>query len=433
MMKTALRYLGILAIGVAVGFVLLLAVYCIPDEWVQPQVKASHAVFEWEGDYPDLIIIKPRDQVLDKSRVSILDNRTDSLMVATAGFAGGKNLVKQVVDMPHPQLEDASSFDSFLRVYDPENTAELSDENTASYARYWHGYTIILRPLLMLLDYAQIRSLNAAALSLLLIAVLYLMMQRRSTQGCVIPLLLTAALMIPSSVAKSLHFSNMCYVALIAMLVLLTKRNAHSEWYRVYFLLIGMAVGYFDLLTAPVITLCLPLSTVLVMESQKPEGRIRLQDVLCCILLWGVGYGGMWASKWFVAFLYDGMDFVTQTLMPSIAFRSSAVEHVSRLEPVVMRFKQILSVPVTKMFAFVLCLFTGVLALRTAISCRFADLPWHLLFVLVALIPFGWTFVMSNHSYIHFFTYRTFAPVFYVVPVAFCAYAANDRRLDERV
>lgn len=58
-----------------------------------------------------------------------MDNFTDGIMISQASAARERNVLRQALEVQ-------------------------------GYTYYWHGYIIILRPLLLLFDYAQIRVLN---------------------------------------------------------------------------------------------------------------------------------------------------------------------------------------------------------------------------------------------------------------------------------
>ena len=423
-MKTVLRCAGALALSALIGFVLLAAVYCIPGEWMRGHLAESAAVFAWEGDYPDVNPAHPR--------VTRLDNVSDAIMLSIAGYDGAENPIEKVLGSYRWATESESAGEAFVQVYTPESAGTALSPLRIGYSRYWHGYAVCLRPLLVFLNYAQIRTLNAFALCAEFILCLMLMPARRR-MAFALPFLTAAAMIAPQAAVQSLHFSSALHVTLLATLLqfLWGKTPRSRQWHCFFFLGVGVATGYLDLLTAPIITLVVPLVTLLGLESGRADGRIRLWDVLCMILAWGFGYAGIWAAKWMLAFLFEGGAFITQNLMPTIGLRVNSLNNslTPRIETIFLRLGQCLEMPLNKMLVFAQAVLFGALALRTAVRRRFRDAAWHLLFVLAALIPFGWTFVMCNHSYVHFFTYRTFAPVFYAVLAALGTYAAKDETL----
>ena len=77
------------------------------------------------------------------------------------------------------------------------------------------------------------------------------------------------------------------------------------------FLLSGVITSYFDLLTYPLLSLTFPLITLLLMirKHEKIVSNKMIVGMICLnSFFWGIGYGGMFISKWLVATLITGND-----------------------------------------------------------------------------------------------------------------------------
>jgi len=84
-----------------------------------------------------------------------------------------------------------------------------------------------------------------------------------------------------------------------------------GRWDLEVFLVIGMLTAFFDLFTAPLITLGLPLLMLfLVRESVQEEYGMRtgVVDTVKFGAIWAVGYASSWASKWFIGSAVIGLE-----------------------------------------------------------------------------------------------------------------------------
>ena len=88
-----------------------------------------------------------------------------------------------------------------------------------SYARYWNGYQIYLKPLLTVLNYGQIRNVNTIVQYLLLLVILKLLL-RKYPYGLV-PFVIMVLFLAPTAIGKCLMHSHDYYVALLTTLLLL--------------------------------------------------------------------------------------------------------------------------------------------------------------------------------------------------------------------
>ena len=103
----------------------------------------------------------------------------------------------------------------------------------------------------------------------------------------------------------SLQFCEVFLVTMTA-LVYITKRYSASKTVAFtgeMFLIIGMVTQYLDFLTAPLVTLGLPLCAVLLINAKElgKDSIIKNWAVLIhsCIT-WAVGWAAGWAAKWIV-------------------------------------------------------------------------------------------------------------------------------------
>ena len=129
-----------------------------------------------------------------------------------------------------------------------------------AYARYWHGYTVLLRPLLCVFNYWQIRMVNYILLSLLAMFTVFLLYREVGAKFALtfaVTLLISNFMIVP----MALQFSTCYYIAFGAIcLFLMGSRFTETAKDRILvFFLIGAVCSFMDLLTTPILTLGLPV------------------------------------------------------------------------------------------------------------------------------------------------------------------------------
>ncbi len=410
------RLLAALAAGILLGFLLITASYLLPVDRIQQNVRKSAATVEREGSYPFLY---------ENWRSTRLDNFTDSIMLLLAAYPGDGNAVQNAMLSTYARFADHDPAQGLVKWA----TGATDGYQTHSYARYWHGYLVWLKPLLLFFDYGQIRILNTVLQCLLSALVLFLMF-RKGCKRLMLPFLLTALFLTPTALFQSFQFSWVFYVTAAAVLCLLLgfeRREAARSFWRL-FLFTGMATSYVDFLTYPLITLGVPLALYLAMRGHT-SWKTSVADVAGLSLAWGIGYVGMWAGKWALCGLLTGSD-VLSTVQGNILARMSNayMEETFNWAEVLKRNIEAYN-HWLYLGPFLLCLAGYALLFgREQITLSGGTLrvskQWAggalLPLALAALIPFAWYFVASNHTYIHYwYAHRTLAVTAFAIPAVF--------------
>lgn len=400
LLQTLIRFALTLIAGIVAGFLLLLAVYALPVEPMEANVRASVPALngEWRKE-------ESYDQLVAGYITTQLDNSTDAAMLLAAVNKSDKSLTAQVADSERAN----SSGNAFLTLMAyGENSEELS---TASIARYWHGYLVFLKPLLLFLSYLDIRMLLMLVQGALLCAVIAGMC-RRGLMSLLPAFLIGMIFITPSIAGFSLQFSTALFTALAAMIALLylPKHSFDLSGCCMLFLLTGMTTSYVDYLTYPVATFGLPFVICLYLYPQK-NWKDEITRLILCGICWCAGYFGMWAGKWVIAGMFGSDPWFWPNLFAKIGQRSSssAAEITFGYADVVKSVFR----PFCKRTYLLAAVFVCVAWLwRYIRSLRLpSDRGWQarrLMLVLVALIPFAWFFCTKNHTYVHaFFTSRS--------------------------
>lgn len=369
--------------GVLAGTLLLMLAYLLPVN--TENRDASYELIETEGWYPRASVTAlALDGYFHSFLPDVLDDSTDRIMLYTA--------------------MDTQTDRGVL-----ERAMASHSEYMGDYSYYWHGYVSILRPLMFLFDYSELRIFNGLC-QLLLVVLLASVIGRE--KGLRYVLLLLTSYILLSSVAMplSLQFSWVFYIAFSGTLCLLLKRDFWSAGarYVYFFLVLGMCTSYFDLLTYPLFTWGMPLVWLMIMDrTQKEPGR-WVREAVRTGLGWIAGYAGMWVMKWAIAAPVLGRN-VFEEAVNEVFFRAGVQAGAesalsARLNAIYVNWKH---------YEFKIY-FLVLLVWLAWWFCRSVWGGWQrsakrYAYFLVGTSGIVWYFVLANHTQgHHFFTYRIF-------------------------
>ena len=150
--KVALKTVFHVLLGVLLGTFLLILVYKIPTDRIQENVrKSALEIIQKEGLVPEITHIA----------TSYLDNWTDSIMLGEAAHPNNNTPAFDAMQAAHYESDE---YPDQSLVNWATNGTYLRDR---TYARYWHGYLIWLKPLLTVMDFGRIRILNGICQTLM--------------------------------------------------------------------------------------------------------------------------------------------------------------------------------------------------------------------------------------------------------------------------
>lgn len=398
------------------GTVLLVLVFCMPVGGMKQHVAVS--IEDMLGDADQISGDRFSDYIQTRR-----ESYTDAIMVQNAiEKIPGKNVFEHAMWMYHNDLEEdfwtpEASLEAFCAGQDT-NGMYLHE-----YSRYWHGYLVYLKPLLLLFSWKQI-SVIGVLLQLLLMAVVTGVAIQKRQSGVAAATAAGFLFMKPLLVLVSLTMTVCWIIVLAALLFMLLKNDWLRErrLYPEYFLAVGILTSYFDFLTYPVVTLGFPLCAFfLINESRVVRGRSEafavlkdmLQRLIGYSLCWGIGYAGMWAMKWIIADLTLHTGTIKDAIW-SIIGRTEAIGGRPRFNGgfyVIGLNLQEYDHVVYPVMAAVIALVSLVLIIA---ACRKRGVRPVLVemvpYLIVFCIPFVWIIAVQHHSALHArFTFRILA------------------------
>ena len=385
----------ILIIGTIVGVLLLVGVYLLPTGRMERNVRDSLPLLERETSYIHL---------LPNVDMSELDNFTDALMLNNAVYKGNESAVDKAMHVYLDKVSDSTNMVEALRNH---YTLEKPIDKSA-YTRYWHGYLVFLKPLLMLFSYENIRVLNSLfqPLLVILIAILF---YKKQKEKYILPYIFSLFMLSPFTVMFSMQFSTIFYITNIAVasLLLFNDKLKEKNYYKYFFLIVGMLTSYFDLLTYPLVAFGLPMIVYLILREEKDLFN-SFKDFIINSIMWVVGYLGLWAAKITVGSILTGENFFrsavgalkTRTSFEVVSSKITTDDEINKNFNIIFNKPHIL-------LLILLAIYVIYLIIKFKPKVKKNNIIKIIPFLLLVPIPYMWYFVASNHSFIHaFFAYR---------------------------
>lgn len=268
--------------------------------------------------------------------------------------------------------------------------------------------------------------LNGIIQSSLLFIALYLINKRLGLKQT-IAFFIAVLYLNPITMSLSLQFSTVYYITLLSNIFILLKdkEDLRSNGYK-YFLFIGIITVYFDFLTYPLITLGITLLTYLSIIYKREV--INIKDVIICSIMWLVGYGGMWLSKWLLGSLITGNNLILDAYNQA-KFRVSR-ENYTILDVIDRNiFESFFDYKVGKTLIIIVVVSLIILIFLKIIKIKYINIKIIVPYLLISIYPFIWYAVLTNHSYIHFWmTYRNLAiSIYALILIISNAFSINYR------
>jgi len=277
---------------------LLILASKVSTSLVRGHIKNSLPTLYSEGLYPKEFNFKLFQQ----------DNYTDTIMLYEAASVDSDAAVHSVFTNAIYKSNDYMSLINDLDNFLQGNRNGLTE---FQYARYWHGYLIVLRPLLLLFDYSQIRIVNYICFFGLLALLLHRMTTLLGINFSALFLisqLIGAVFFVPIS----LQFSWTFYIAYAASFFILSKRTMFDcKKLMIVMFIIGGLTSFIDLLVTPVITLGFPLICYL---YKNDNSKRKVLEAISASFCWGAGYALVWGSKWVLVDLVTGSSIIKEAI-----------------------------------------------------------------------------------------------------------------------
>lgn len=419
--KKGISVIGILVFGAVFGAVLLTLVFCLPvdrmyDGYLNNGLKSVERREGWH-------------RYLYDYDASTLDNCTEYLMLKVASTplpSTGENIFQKAMRCYTLNGEWNHGL-TFLQ-YEWKGQSLSCD----SYERYWHGYAVILKPLLMIFTYTDIVFINIA-MHIFLMFFLFLSLKKRNLSYLQAAFVILWVISMQIVIMLCLDYSICFYIYMLATLVLIYCPKCQKEYIH-FFMIIGMITSYLDLLTWPLVTLAVPLTVFICMEQTKSV-KEKIKKGLGGSLFWGIGYIGQWMSKWIIASLVLSDNVIVDAAKQFLLRSSSSSEAQNSVGKAVLfrTLKRNFSVFLEKGFVIILIVIIVYLVWYLCSQKGRVSIISMIPFIMVSFYPLGWYMVTRNHSYVHYWmTWRNLTISFFAIccGVLYCGCHHDERCID---
>ena len=350
------------------------AAYSIPASAIQDNAVESQKILAREGLYPSGYFLFQRD------------NFTDGLMIRMSMMPTEGNTFRTSLLNPNYLPEDTVT----------TGATEETENIGRFYGRYWHGYQLPLRLSLLVGNIYLIRIINYILLTLMLALAFWAIRKADGWRIAVIFLICMMVIGFPI-IPMCMQFSSNVYITLAAIIILTRFRNYFRKIERLVcaFFIIGGVTSFIDLLTAPLMTLCIPLALAL----YNRQNNTGIRPAIFCSISWGAGYGLIWASKWLVSTLVTGMNFLGDAAENATTRMSGEIPWDGKFETYMESYFLLVC-------TILYLIFLGICLLRAG---SLSEMKRNSYLIILAFYPPIWCTVLHNHSMIHWwFVWRAF-------------------------
>lgn len=199
----------------------------------------------------------------------------------------------------------------------------VENEGNTQYIRYWHGYSVFIKPLLTIFDLGQINVIAYVVMFILNIIFIYKLIKNK-LYDVLFSYILGFILCIYYIVPSCIEYIWCYFIFLIASIICISLENKNKDIGYALFLT-GMITCYLDFLTNEITTLLVPLIIILTMKYKKirsNNNRINSKFVFRYVFrvcfLWLLGYVLTWLAKWVLASLIlnvNAINYVKDSLL----------------------------------------------------------------------------------------------------------------------
>lgn len=385
------KYILIFVVFILLFSASMVFTYALPNNRIRVNIEKSIELLEKDGapfytNYDGATLDAFTDSIMLNQSIDVAEN--EGIEITNRAFSNYFNSEDDT-----PQVTNLKNFYN--------GNIKLSH-----YERYWHGYVTILRPLLMIFDYAGIRQLNVIIVFMLLVITSILISKKigiKYAMAFAISIILMNVFIIP----MAMQYMNIYIITLLGIIVILLQKDEKLKSnLPIIFLIIGMLTAFFDLLTYPLLTLGMPLVVAAIRINKKDEQltikKLALIFIKICFL-WTIGYGMTYVSKWILTSIVIGENIIPQAIA-QFMFRTGANQELSKIEVIIKNFRNYYTRPAIACAIVFVVVWVYLIIKHRKTRVNFKNI---ILLIIIAVMPYAWYVLLSNHSNIHaWFTYR---------------------------
>ena len=419
--KKISSYIILFLIMVILFSIAMIGSYLLPNERIRAHIAESEELLVNQNGNPFFI---------DYINGANLDVFTDLLIMNISmdkGKTEEENVLIRAFENSRYSNEEGNMYTSLQ-----ETTENPDIHNNQEYSRYWHGIQTIIRPLLLFFNYEEIRYIFMMLIFVLLGISLLLIHKNLSFMHSIAFLfsMLSVCIFI---VPMSIQYSSIFMIMLLGViLVNILHKNKKTKLIPYLFFIIGGITTFLDLLTAPLLTLGVPLVVEILLKNKEEKLTLKeaFVEIIKLSLLWAIAYGTVFFAKWVIASIVMQKDLITVAIK-QIIFRTNGNEEypATKLGAIMENIKYLYNNAFLGFWIFIFIMW--IIAL---IKKKNKNIDWKEVLILAAILlyPYVWYMVFAGHSTIHaFFTYRIQAISIFAMLCIMIEFISNKKSSEE--
>ena len=425
-LKRIIKYVACFFTVLLIGNILLYISCSIPSELLYKHIVESKDTLLDEGVFykfiPPFSVMNntSTDAVIINEAYSVdNENQFESYMLARKNYnkelttnIKNENVGEGITANYNTETKKEEVDDNYFSVGELADFLDGKITTSIKYGRYWHGYLIIYRPLLIIFNISQIRMIQLFVFVSLLV---FLSVILYKNKGAKIALTYVISLICGGflSASYSLESASVFVIMMIALIIISIRRDKIKDIY-LFFMIVGCVTNFFDYLTVPIITLFVPLSLYMLDYKKNKNLKECFIFIFKTCFAWGTGYAGTWILKWalYDLLINDGYSMLNVGFSQSF-YRMTRSNVKSNMGPYEL-FSNIMhhflrQTMVIIIMQLVLKLINEKGKDKHVKNNKLMNKikSQNSIYLLMAMAPLAWWLALLNHTLLHlFFTYR---------------------------
>ena len=288
-MKNILKTAVIPIVAALVACVVLFLVALIPQSAIQKNASVAAGELVSQPQWPT--VLNTGDPTYR------MDNYTDSQIMMQSYNLNISNPRSVLTNPKHISDSDGNNM-----AYALDEVVNGGADNEISYVRYWMGFRIFVRPLMLFGSYFTIRKIAAFVFYFLMMMALIAVAKTVDVKTALC-FGVSLILVNPAIISQSLQFSCTFMLVFLFVLYICIRCNRMNAVFA--FCIFGVLTQFFDFYTTPIVTFGIPVLIYLVAtrETQKP-----IWIALKTFFAWIYGYVMMWFMKLLLVTMFTDIN-----------------------------------------------------------------------------------------------------------------------------
>ncbi len=270
------------------------------------------------------------------------------------------------------------------------------------YSRYWHGYNVYLRPLLIIFDYFQIEILSGI-IFLVLFIILEKVIYEKIGKFFALAMMFSLFSISYHTLWLSIALVPTMIIMMLATIIVITKYEKIKD-FGVFFFIIGSITNFFGWMNFQFNTLTIPL---MFFYLKKKDDNFSFKEFFKMCFMWGLGFGITWVSKWVITDILYDTNTIKNGIMQVIYRAGENTYEYGNVNAIKSLVTNLVYILIPIFIQYLILIFDNMFKFRKPLKTNKKEI---IIYVLILLIPFITCILFKNHSYLHArsFVHRNF-------------------------